>query len=136
MKQSVEGTHKAFMDVHAFKVHFIVILYVLSYFYKLLRPLSLSKMVVESSLKLVYSTIGEENFKIYCVHIPRKCTECRHFYSCTQHSETAPSSCHPKLGRGKLPIPSGSILSKICFIQQQKGVEESMIWFSKIQQEI
>ena len=34
---------------------------------------------------------------------------------------TFPSSYHHALGRRKLLIPSGSILSKICFPQQQKG---------------
>ena len=32
-----------------------------------------------------------------------------------------PSSCHHALGRRKLLIPKGNILSKICFPQQQKG---------------
>ena len=45
------------------------------------------------------------------------------------------SSFHQALGRRKLLIPPGSILSKICFLQQQKGVEETMICFIKIQSE-
>ena len=45
-----------------------------------------------------------------------------------------PGSCHHALGRKKLLIPPGSILSKICFPQQQKGVEENMICFIKISQ--
>ena len=36
------------------------------------------------------------------------------------------SSCLHTLGRRKLLIPPGSILSKICFPQQQKEVEETM----------
>ena len=46
-----------------------------------------------------------------------------------------PSSCHHTLDRRKLLILPGSILSKICFPQQQKGVEETMICFIKIQSE-
>ena len=72
----------------------------------------------------------EENFQIYDVHIPRKCigilTHAPH------HSKLAPTSCHHTLGRRKLLIPPGSIFSKICFPQQEKGVEETMICFIKI----
>ena len=46
-----------------------------------------------------------------------------------------PSSCHHTLGRRKLLIPPGSIFAKICFPQQQKVVEETMICFIKIQSE-
>ena len=45
------------------------------------------------------------------------------------------STCHHALGRNKLLIPQGSILSKIYFPQQQKVVEEAMICFIKIQSE-
>ena len=44
-------------------------------------------------------------------------------------------SCHNALCIRKLLIPSGRILSKICLAQQQKGVEESIICFIKIQSE-
>ena len=37
------------------------------------------------------------------------------------------------LDRRKLLIHSGSILIKICFPQQQKGVKEAMIFLIKIQ---
>ena len=36
------------------------------------------------------------------------------------------STCHHALGRNKLLIPQGSILSKICFPQQQEVVEETI----------
>ena len=49
--------------------------------------------------------------------------------------DIAPRSCYPTLGRIKLLIPSGSIFSKICFSQHQKGVEKTMIYFIKIQSE-
>ena len=51
----------------------------------------------------------------------------------TQNSP--PIFCPHTLGRRKLLIPLGTILSKICFPQQQKGVEETMICFIKIQSE-
>ena len=51
----------------------------------------------------------------------------------TQNS--SPSSCHHALGRRELLILPGSILSKICFPQQQKGVERTMICFIKTQSE-
>ena len=89
-------------------------------------------MLVEFSLKLLYFTICRKNFQIYGVHIPRKCIDLRHFYSCPSPLKT---SCPHALGRRKLLIPPGSILLKICFPQQQKGVEENIICFIKIQLE-
>ena len=52
----------------------------------------------------------------------------------TQNS-TPSSSCRHILGRSKILIPPGSVFSKICFSQQQKGEEETMICFIKIQSE-
>ena len=46
-----------------------------------------------------------------------------------------PSSCHHTLDRRKFVILSGSIFSKICFPEQQKVVEETMIYYIKIQLE-
>ena len=43
-----------------------------------------------------------------------------------------PSSCHHSLDKKEILIPSGGILSKIRFSQQQKGVEKTMIGFIKI----
>ena len=51
----------------------------------------------------------------------------------TQNSP--PTSCHHVLDKRKLLIPPGSILSKMCFPQQQKGVEKTMIYFIKIKLE-
>ena len=39
------------------------------------------------------------------------------------------------IGRRKLLIPQGSVLSKICFPHKQKGVEKITICFTKIQSE-
>ena len=49
----------------------------------------------------------------------------------TQNSPS--SSYHRTLDRGKLLIPPGSISSNICFPQQQKGMEESMVCFITVQ---
>ena len=57
--------------------------YILSFIYKLLRALSLSRMLLEFSLRPVYSTIVGKNFQICGVHILIKCIESRHFYSFT-----------------------------------------------------
>ena len=102
--------------------------YILLYFYKLLRDLSLSRILVEFSLNLFCSVMCGKNLQIYGLHIRRKCIESRHFYSCpprpplhTQNS--SPSSYHHTLGREKLLIPPGSIFLKICFPQRQEEVE-------------
>ena len=92
-------------------------------------------MLLEFSLKVLYSTMCGKNFQIYGVHIPRKYIDSRLFYSCPSPLKTRPSSCHHALGRRKLLNYPGSILPKICFPQQQKGVEETMICFIKIQSE-
>ena len=47
-------------------------------------------MLVEFSLKLLYSTLYVKNFEIYGVHIPRKCIDSRHFYSCPSPLKTRP----------------------------------------------
>ena len=86
-------------------------------------------MIFEFSVKLLYSTMYGKKFsnlwKMYRFEafLPMPLP--------TQDS--LPSSCHHVLGRKKLLIPPGSIASKICFPQQQKGVEETMICFIKIQ---
>ena len=51
------------------------------------------------------------------------------------HSKLAPKFLSSALHRRKLLIPLGSIHSKICYPQQQKGVEETMICLIKIQSE-
>ena len=99
-------------------------------------------MLVEFSLKLLYSTMCGKNFQIYGVikKNARKILENALirgiFTHAPPHSKLAPpNSCHHALGRRKLLIPPGSILSQTCFPQQQKGVEETMICFIKIQSE-
>ena len=64
-------------------------LHILSYFYKLPRALSLSKMFVEFSFKLFYSTTCGKKFQIYGVLITRKCIDLRHFYSCPSPTQNS-----------------------------------------------
>ena len=69
-------------------------------------------------LWLVYSIMCGEIFSIYDIHIPRKCIESMHFYSCLSPSLKTPSRIFWK-----------SVSPKT------KGVEETMICFIKIQSE-
>ena len=95
-------------------------------------------MLVEFSLKLLYSTMCGKSFQIYGVHMFTFLQNALNrgiFTHAPPHSKFAPSSCHHALCRRKLFIPPGSILSKICFSKQQKGVEETMIFFVEIQSE-
>ena len=105
-------------------------------------------MFVESSLKVVYSTMYGKKFQIYGVHIPRKCIESRHFYSCPlpPHSvltlkflSSHPSQkeiTHSQLLITQLIIPRQHFFWKSAPPpQQQKGVEETMICFIRIQSE-
>ena len=95
--------------------------------------ISFNRMLFEFSLKLFNSIMCGNNFQIYGVFIPIKCIDLRHFYSCPSPLKThPPRSFHHALGRRKLLIPSRRILSKICFPQQQKSAERTMIYFTKI----
>ena len=69
-------------------------------------------------LWLVYSTMCEIIFSIYGVHIPRKCIESMHFYSYLSPPLKTP---------GRIFWKSVS--------PKTKGVEETIIWFIKIQSE-
>ena len=87
-------------------------------------------------LKCLFSTMCAKNFQIYGGHIPEKCIDSRRFYSCPPHSKLSPkilSSC--PIGRRKLLLPKGSVLSKICFSHKQKRVEKISICFIKIPSE-
>ena len=94
-------------------------------------------MLVEFPLKSLYSTIYRKNFKIYGVHIPRKCIGSRYLYLCLSPLKIPfpPNSCHHGLSRRKLLIPPGSILSKICFPNSRKGGTKLIICFIIIQSE-
>ena len=84
-------------------------------FFKLLRVLSLSRMLDEFSLTYIFYHVWE-NISIYGVPIPRKCIECMHFYLC------------PSLA---LKMPGGILWTSVS--PKTKGVEETMICFIKIQ---
>ena len=61
-----------------------------SYFYKLPRALSLSRMLTAFSIKLLYFTMCGKNVQIYGVHILWKCIDWRYFYSCPSLLKTRP----------------------------------------------
>ena len=60
------------------------------YFFKLLRVLSLSRMLVEFSDLYISQCVGKL-FSIYGVYI-RKLTESRHFYSCPSYPLKTPGT--------------------------------------------
>ena len=60
--------------------------HIISYFYKLHRASSLSRILVEFSFKHIYSTMIAKTFQIYRIHVPRKCIESRYLYSCLSPS--------------------------------------------------
>ena len=74
-------------------------------------------------------------FRIYDVHIPKKCIESTHFYSCLPlpAQNSPPSSCHYILGRKKYSFPR-QIFLKISFPQEQKGVGKLSFALSKFNQ--
>ena len=61
-----------------------------SYFFKLLRVLSLSRMLTELSLNYIFTMYGK-SFSIYGVQI-RKCIESMYFFSCTSSSLKTPGT--------------------------------------------
>ena len=77
----------------------------------------------------------EKKFQIYDVHISRKCIESRNFYLCPP--SPLKTLCQvpiitPKAERN-YSFPQGEFFSKIYFPQQQKGVEETVICFIRVQ---
>ena len=74
-------------------------------------------MLVEISLKVVYSNTCGKSYQIDGVRIPKKCIESIHFYSCDlpPHLKLVPSSYHHTLGRRKSLIPAGSVFFKNLF---------------------
>ena len=81
-------------------------------------------MLVEFSLKLVYSTMSWKNFQSYDVHIPRKYIESRHFHL----------SLNPKQRKITL-CPRQHFFCISVSLNSRKGVEETMICFMRIQSE-
>ena len=116
----------------SFKISFNI----LPYFYKLLSALSLSSMLVEFSLQLVYiPPCVEKFFKFMMFTVLENALNLGIFTHISSHSKLAPKFLLSTLGRRKLFIPPDSIFSKICFPQHQKEAEETMICFIKIQSE-
>ena len=111
--------------------------YILSYFYKLHRALSLSRMPVEVSLQLLYSTMYVINFKIYGVHIPRKFIDSSHFYSCPSPLKTCPQVLviTPK-AEGNYVFPQTAFFQKSVSSNNQKGWMKLRFTLSKFSQKI
>ena len=97
--------------------------------------LFLSRLFIQISVKLLYSTMCEKCVQFYGVHIRGKCIDSRHLYSCFSPLKTRPQVLVSRFRQKGLLIPPGSILSKICFPQQQKEVEETMFCLMKNQSE-
>ena len=92
--------------------------------------LYLSRILVEYSLKHLYSTMYGKKFQIYRVHVPREYIDSRHFYSCLSPLKTRP--------RLFTMMPQAERINHFfenLFPLQQKGVEETSIFFIKIQSE-
>ena len=103
-----------------------------------LRPeVRIHKIINSVDYHRFRSSLASSVHPSYCVQIPRKCIESRHFSSCPYLSSQnrPPSSPHQTLRRGKLLISPGSIFLKICFPKKEKGVKETMIWFISFQSE-
>ena len=110
---------------------------ILSYFYKLPRTLSLSRMLVEFSLKPLYSTMCGKNFQIYAVHIPWKCIDLRHFYSCPSPLKTRPQVIAiTPYGEGNYSFPQAVFFRKSVSPNSRK--RRRKLWFplSKFGQKI
>ena len=93
-------------------------------------------MLAEFSLKLLHSTMFGKIFKFMAFTFLENAL-IRGIFTCappTQNFFSKFLSSCPRQ-KGKLLIPQGSIVSKIWFIQQQKGVEDTMICFIKSQPE-
>ena len=87
--------------------------YFLSYFLRLLRALSLSRMLAEFSVTCIFHNVFEKFFNLWCSH-------------------------SYKMNLLMPPFPtqkSWQKFLKICFSQQQKEVEKTIIGFIKIQSE-
>ena len=91
-------------------------------------------MPIEFSLKLVYILPGVgKSFKFMVLTFLENALDLSIFTMSLLTLSSPPSSCQHTIARRKLLIPPGSFFSKICFPQQEKKVEETMICFVKIQ---
>ena len=94
-------------------------------------------MLVEFSLKLAYIPLGVGKvFSFMVFTFLKNALNLAIFTHVTPHKNLPLNSCHHNLGRRKLLIAQGSIFSEICFSQQQKEVEETMICLINFNQKI
>ena len=95
---------------------------ILSYFYELLRTFSLSSMLVEFSLKLVYIPPCVENFfKFMVFTFLENALNLGIFTHVSPHSKLAPKFLlsHPR--QKEITHSQGSIFPKICFPNSRRG---------------
>ena len=79
---------------------------------------NLSRMLVEFSLTCIFQHVVGKNVSIYGVHIPTKCIESIHLYSCLSP-----------------PLKTASKIFLKHIFPKAEGVEEAMIFSIKIQSE-
>ena len=108
--------------------------YILSYFYKLPRALSLSRMLVAFSLKLLYPTLCGKCFEFMEFTFLKDALIQAIFTHAPPHLKLAPKVSHPS--QKKLLILPGSILSKMCFPHSRKGWIKLWFALSKFSQKI
>ena len=109
---------------------------ILSYFYKFPGAFSLSPKCLLNFLSDFYIPPCGRIFQIMEFTLLENLLIQGIITHALPHSKLAPKFLlSSTIGRRKLLIPPDSILSKICFPKQQKGVEETMICFIKIQSE-
>lgn len=95
-----------------------------------LRPeVRIHKIINSVDYHRFRSSLASRVHPSYCVQIPRKCIESRHFSSCPHLSSQnrPPSSPHQTLCWGKLLISPGSIFLKIVSQKRRKGWRK--LWF-------
>ena len=95
-------------------------------------------MLVEFSIKVVYSTMCITTFQIYGVHIPRKCIESSCFYSCSPSSLKTLSQVliiAPK-ARGKYSFRQATFFRKSVLATAERGGGKLSFALSKFRQKI
>ena len=98
--------------------------------------LSLPRMFSEFSLKCLHSTMCAKTVKFMEFTFLKNALSRDVFTHASPHSKLVPKFLSSSLiGRRKLLISRGSVLSKICFPHKQKGVEKITICFIKIHSE-
>ena len=110
---------------------------ILSNFYKLLRALSLPRMLVEFFLKLVYSTIIGKFFTFMIFTFLENALNQKIFTQVPLLSQNfPPSSYHHPQAEWNYSFPPASVFSKICFPNSRKGCRNQWFALLKFNQEI